>query len=316
MQYRSLGRSGLKVSAVGLGTNQFGNKVDLETTQRILDGALELGVNLLDTADVYASGRSEEFIGKAIRDRRDQFIIATKVRHKMGDGPNDTGASRQHIMQGIEASLRRLQIDTIDIYQIHGWDDSTPIDETMRALDDLLQAGKVRYIGASNFAAWQLCRANDLAEMHRWTQFVSVQPHYHMLERGIESELIPYCKAFDVGVLPYFPLAGGFLTGKYKRGEDAPEGSRGEKSSYVQRYMADDANHTALEKLTAWAQERDHSMPELAIAWLLAQPQTSSVISGATSLKHIESNVKAVEWQLSADDLQQVEAILSPDEKS
>jgi len=152
MQYRSLGRSGLKVSAVGLGTNQFGNKVDLETTQRILDGALELGVNLLDTADVYASGRSEEFIGKAIRDRRDQFVIATKVRHKMGDGPNDTGASRQHIMQGIEASLRRLQTDTIDIYQIHGWDDSTPIDETMRALDDLLQAGKVRYIGASNFA--------------------------------------------------------------------------------------------------------------------------------------------------------------------
>jgi aryl-alcohol dehydrogenase-like predicted oxidoreductase len=311
MHYRKLGRAGLKVSAVGLGANRFGNKVDLDTARRILDAALDLGINLIDTADVYASGRSEEFIGAAIRDKREQYVIATKVRHRVGDGPNDQGASRQHILHGVEASLRRLQTDHIDVYQIHRWDDDTPIDETLRALDDLARAGQVRYVGASNFAAWQLARANDLAEMHHWTPFVSVQPHYHMLHREIEKELIPYCKAFDVGILPYFPLAGGFLTGKYKRGEGAPPGSRGESSEYVQRYMAREKNYTIVEQLSAWAEARDHTMSELAVAWLLAQPQIASVISGATRVEQVQANAKAAAWTLSADDLQQIEEVLS-----
>ena len=309
MHYRNLGRSGLKVSAVGLGANRFGNKCDLETTRRILHRALDLGVNFVDAADVYAGGKSEEFIGQAIRDRRDRYVIATKVRSRMGDGPNDAGASRYHILNGVEASLRRLQTDTIDLYQIHSWDDETPIEETMRALDDLVRMGKVRYVGASNFAAWQLCRANDLAEAHRWTAFVSVQPEYHMLERGIEAELIPYCTAFGVGVLPYFPLAGGFLTGKYKRGQGAPPGSRGESSTYVQKYMAD-ANYTIVERLTQFAEARGHTMTELAVAWLLAQSQVSSVIAGATKPEHVEANAKAEAWAMSEDELKAVDGIL------
>ena len=309
MLYRHLGRSGLKISAVGLGANRFGSKCDLDTTRRILHTALDLGVNFIDTADVYAAGRSEEYIGAAIHDRRDCYIIATKVRSPMSDDPNDRGASRHHIRNGVAASLRRLQTDYIDVYQIHSWDDETPLDETMRALDDLVRAGMVRYLGASNFAAWQLCRANDLAELHRWTAFVSIQPEYHMLERGIEAELIPYCQAFQVGILPYFPLAGGFLTGKYQRGRPAPAGSRGESSAYVQKYMTD-ANYDILEQLTALAQARGHSLTELAIAWLLAQPQTASVIAGATQPEHVTANARAAEWALTADELHQVNAIL------
>jgi len=309
MHYHNLGRSGLKVSAVGLGANRFGNKCDLETTGRILHRALDLGVNLVDTADVYAGGKSEEFIGESIRDRRDRYVIATKVRSRIGDGPNDAGASRYHILNGVDASLRRLQTDTIDLYQIHSWDDETPLEETMRALDDLVQMGKVRYVGASNFAAWQLCRANDLAEMHRWTAFVSVQPEFHMLERGIEAELVPYCRAFNVGILPYFPLAGGFLTGKYKRGEGAPPGSRGETSKYVQKYMTD-ARYTTVERLAQFAEARGRTLTELAIAWLLAQPPVASVIAGATKPEHVEANVKAEAWALSDDELKAVDEIL------
>ncbi len=228
MQYRKLGRSGVNVSAVGLGGNQFGAKVDQAATTRIIHHALEQGVNFIDTADVYGRGRSEEVLGAALEGRWDRVVLATKVRSPMGDGPNDSGASRYHIMEGVHASLRRLRSDHIDLLQIHRWDGDTPIEETMRALDDLVTGGKVRYIGASNYAAWQLCRSNDVAERHARAQFVSVQPHYHMLERSVEAELLPYCREFGVGILPYFPLAGGFLTGKYRRGESAPGGSRGE----------------------------------------------------------------------------------------
>src|SRR3712207_724128 len=185
MEYRSLGRSGVKVSVVGLGSNQFGTKVDQAGTERIVHGAIELGVNFIDTADVYGRGRSEEVLGTALAGRWDRVVLATKLRSRMGDGPNDQGASRYHALNAVEASLRRLNTDHIDLLQIHSWDPETPIEETMRTLDDLVTSGKVRYIGASNFAAWQLCRANDVAEMRGWTRFVSIQPHYHMLERGI-----------------------------------------------------------------------------------------------------------------------------------
>ena len=301
MQYRNLGSSGLKVSAIGLGTNQFGGKVDLETTKNILAAALEAGVNFIDTADIYQEGRSE---GK-----RSGVLLATKVYGEVGEGPNDRGASRHHIMQGVEASLRRLKTDTIDLYQIHVWDEDTPIDETLRALDDLVHAGKVRYIGASNFSAWQLTWANALADLRGWNKFVSIQPHYHMLERGIEAELVPACKYFDIGILPYFPLAGGFLTGKYMQGEPAPAGSRGESSQYVQRYMTPE-NFAKVKKLTAFAQEHEHSLNDLAHAWLLAQPQISSVISGATSVAHVQANAAVGEGQLTKDELRQVNEIL------
>lgn len=309
MQYRQLGNSGLRVSVIGLGTNQFGGKVDQAGVNEIIDGCLDLGINLIDTADVYTGGNSETTLGVALKGKWDKFVMATKVVSPMGQGTNDRGASRYHIMNGVEASLRRLQSDHIDLYQMHRWDDTTPIDETLRALDDLVRSGKVRYIGASNYAAWQLSRANLLAEFRGLSQFVSIQNHYHMFERDQEREIIPYCNAYNVGILPFFPLAGGFLTGKYKRGEAAPAGSRGESSPYVQKYMSD-SNYDKVEKMSAWAEERGHSMAELAHSWLLGQKQVSSVISGATKLSQVQANAQSADWQLTAEEMKAVNTIL------
>jgi aryl-alcohol dehydrogenase-like predicted oxidoreductase len=309
VEYRQLGTSGMRVSVIGLGTNRFGGKVDQQGVQAIIDVAIEQGITFVDTADVYTEGRSEETLGVALKGRRQSVILATKGYNKTGPGPNDYGASRYHLVNAVDASLRRMQTDYIDLYQIHRWDAATPIEETLRALDDLVRAGKIRYIGASNFAAWQLARANLLAEVRGWSPFVTVQPHYHKLERSIEQELDPYCNAFGVGILPYFPLAGGFLTGKYVRGQAAPPGSRGESSTYVQEYMTD-ANYTITEKLGAWAGERGHTLGELAHAWLLAQPRVSSVISGATSVDQVRTNAKAAGWRLTPEELGDVNAIL------
>lgn len=309
MEYRNLGSSGLKVSAVGLGTNQFGGKVDLRTAKEIINTALDEGVNLIDTANIYQEGRSEEYIGKALVRRREEAIIATKFYFPMGEGPNDRGGSRQHILSEVDASLSRLNMDTIDLYQIHRWDEETPIQETMRALEDLLRAGKVRYIGASNFSAWQLTHANAVAELQGWSKFVSIQPHYHLFERGIEKELLPACEYFNIGVLPYFPLAGGFLTGKYEEGKAAPEGSRGEDSEYVQSYMTHE-NYQKLASLKSFAENRNRGLNELAIAWLLSQPQISSVIAGATQEGHVLDNVKAAEWELNDGELDEISEIL------
>jgi aryl-alcohol dehydrogenase-like predicted oxidoreductase len=309
MQYRNLGSSGLKVSAIGLGTNQFGGKVDEKGVKKIIDAAVDLGINFFDTANVYREGRSEETIGKAIKGKRHKVLIATKVFGEVGEDPNERGSSRKHIMDAVEDSLRRLDIETIDLYQMHRWDVNTPIEETLRALDDLVTQGKVRYIGSSAFASWQIAHAQDLAEAHGWHKFVCDQPHYHMLEREIEKEVIPACEYFGLGILPYFPLAGGFLTGKYQRGESAPKGSRGESSEYVQGYMTDE-NYDILDQLTDFAQARGHTMGELAHAWLLAHPVVSSVISGATKIEHVQANAKSVEWELSADELEEVNQIL------
>jgi len=309
VNYRSLGRSGLQVSVIGLGTNQFGGKVDQAGVNEIIDGALDLGINFIDTADVYQQGRSETALGVALKGKWERVVLATKAFFPTGDGPNDKGVSRYHLVNAVEASLRRLQSDHIDLYQMHRWDDATPIEETLRALDDLVRSGKVRYVGASNYMAWQLARANLLAEFNHWTPFVSIQNHYHMFEREQESEMIPFCNAHNIGILPFFPLAGGFLTGKYKRGEGAPAGSRGESSPYVQAYMTD-ANFDKLEALEAWSAARSRTLGELAHAWLLAQPQVSSVISGATKLAHVQSNVTGANWALTAEELAEVNAIL------
>ena len=310
MQFRRLGNSGLHVSVIGLGTNQFGGKVDEASVKNLIDAAMDAGINLIDTADMYQNGRSEETIGKAIKGRRDNVLIATKFFYARGEvGPNEKGGSRYHLLHAVEASLRRLDSDYIDLYQMHSWDDSTPIEETLRALDDLVTQGKVRYIGASNFAAWQLTQAKALSEMKAWNEFVSIQPHYHMFERGIEEELIPACNYFGWGILPYFPLAGGFLTGKYKAGEGAPAGSRGEHSAYVQKYMTG-PNFSLLDTLTAFATERGHTLNELAHAWLLGQPAVSSVISGATQVEHVQANAVSSQWEMSAEEYEQVNKVL------
>lgn len=309
MEYRQLGRSGLRVSVIGLGTNQFGGKVDQAGVNSIIDGAIDLGINLIDTADTYTKGNSEVTLGNALRGKWHKVVLATKVYNPVGDGPNDYGSSRYHIINGVEASLKRLQSDHIDLLQLHRYDATTPLDEMLRALDDLVRAGKVRYIGASNYMAWQLSEAISLAEFHGWTRFVSVQNHYHMFEREIEREVLPYCKARNVGILPYFPLAGGFLTGKYRRGQAAPAGSRGESSPYVQKYMTD-KNYDRVEALESWAQERGHSMAELAHVWLLAHPEVSSVISGATKLEQVQANAASASWKLSAEELEEVNKIL------
>ncbi len=310
MEYRQLGNAGARVSVVGLGTNRFGtDAVPQETVNSIINACMDLGINFIDTADVYSRGGSEERLGGALKGRWDRFVVATKYSFAMGNGPNDKGASRYHMMYAVEGSLRRLQSDHIDLYYLHGWDETTPIEEVLRGLDDLVRTGKVRYIGASQFMAWQLAYANLLAEVRGWVPFVAIQAHYHMLERSAEREMIPYCRAHGVGLVPFFPLAGGFLTGKYKRGQPPPPGSRGESSNYVQQYMTD-ANYSKVERLTEWAEAHGHAMNELAHAWLLAHPEVCSVISGATKLDQVLSNAKAAEWSLTPEELNEVNAIL------
>ena len=316
MEYRLMGNTGLRVSVIGLGTNRFGSdKMPQAQVNELIAAALDVGINFIDTADVYTKGESERTLGQALKGRWDQVVLATKVFFPTGEGVNDRGASRYHLINAVNASLKRLQSDHIDLYYIHRWDADTPIEETLRALDDLVRQGKVRYLGASNFAAWQLARANLLAEMHGWTAFSALQSHYHMLERGVENEVLPYCQADGVGFVPYFPLAGGFLTGKYKRGQSAPPGSRGESSQYVQGYMTD-ANYTIVERLEDWAQARGRALYELAEAWLLAQPAVCSVISGATKVEHVVKNAGAADWALSEDDLEEIATILDSQEES
>ena len=311
MKYRNLGKTGVKVSVVGLGTNRFGSeKTPQSEVNRIIDHALELGINHIDTANAYQNGNSEIVLGSALKGKWDKFFLATKFYFPTGEGINDRGASRYNIYNAIEASLKRLQSDHVDLYYVHRWDAETPIEETLQTLDYLIRQGKVRYIGASNFAAWQLAKSNLLAEVKGWNAFAAVQSHYHMLERGLEKEVIPYCQSENVGLIPYFPLAGGFLTGKYQKGKPAPAGSRGEESEYVQKYMTDQ-NFDILGKLESFAKDHGHEMNELAIAWLLAQPQVSSVISGATRLEHVTKNAAASEWDLSKDELKEVNEILA-----
>lgn len=310
MEYRQLGKAGVRVSTIGLGTNRFGSAVvSQQDVNNMIDAALDLGINFIDTADVYTGGQSEITLGEALKGRWHRVVLATKVFHSTGDGPNDRGTSRYHIQNGAEASLKRLQSDHIDLYYLHRWDDTTPIEESLRALDDLVRSGKVRYLGASNYASWQLAKANLLAEFRGLTAFSTLQSHYHILERGVEKEVLPYCTANGVGFVPYFPLAGGFLTGKYRRGQPAPAGSRGETSAYVKGYMTD-KNYTVIEALEAWSAASDHSLAELAEAWLLAQPSVCSVISGATRIEQIQANVRGAEWKLSAEDLVEINTIM------
>jgi aryl-alcohol dehydrogenase-like predicted oxidoreductase len=276
---------------------------------RIVDAAMDHGINFIDTANTYQNGASEESLGHALKGRLDKVVLATKFSFPKKDGPNTWGASRYQMMQAVEKSLKRLQADHIDLYYTHRWDETTPIQETLRALDDLIRMGKVLYIGASAYASWQLAHANVLADLRGWTAFAAIQSEYSMLKRDVEREVLPYCRAHHVGLVPYYPLAGGFLTGKYEKGRPPPPGSRGESVKHVRDLMTE-GNYNKVVKLTAWARERNRGVNELAQAWLLAQPQVCSSISGAKSLDQLISNVKAADWSLTAADLREIEAIL------
>jgi aryl-alcohol dehydrogenase-like predicted oxidoreductase len=310
MDYRNLGRSGLQVSAAGLGCNNFGRRCDQQQTNAVVGKALELGVTLFDTADIYGPrGLSEEYLGKALAGHRREAVIATKFAGPMGEGPLWGGASRRYIFEAVEASLRRLGTDFIDLYQIHFPDARTPIEETLGALDDIVQQGKVRYIGCSNFASWQVADAVWVSKTNHLASFVSAQNQYNLLDRRIERELVPACKAFGLGILPYFPLASGFLTGKYKQGQPAPEGTRLAAAAPQAQQLLTDANYATLGKLEAFAEARDHTMVDLAIGWLASQPHVGSVISGATKPEQVEQNARATEWKLNAEELAEIDRI-------
>lgn len=299
MKYRQLGNSGLRVSVLGLGTNAFGGRADKETSIRVIHHAVDAGITFIDTADIYTGTKSEEIIGEAFEGRRQDVILATKVGMKLGDGPNDRGSSRHHIMEGVEQSLRRLRTDYIDLYQIHAFDATTPQEETLRALDDLVSQGKVRYIGASNYAAWQIMKSLSISERYGWAKFVSVQPGYSLVDRGIERELVPFCIDQNVGIIPYFPLAGGILTGKYAGGAK-PEGSLWDKNPNFEQRM-DPARMEMGETVVRIANEIGTTATALSLAWLMHQPGVTTVISGATREAQIDSNLEGVALELSQD---------------
>jgi aryl-alcohol dehydrogenase-like predicted oxidoreductase len=303
VEYGRLGNSGLIVSKIGLGTNNFGGRIDLERTRAVIDRAIDKGITLFDTADVYgARGKSEDFIGQSLGNRRHDVVIATKLASPMGEGPYRRGTSRRYITDAVEASLRRLRTDYIDLYQLHKPDPETPILETLQVLDDLVHQGKVRYIGHSNFAGWQIVDAQWTAQTEHLVRPISAQLEYSLLDRSIESEVLPAIKAMGLGLLPYYPLASGFLTGKYRR-DQMPEGARLTNAPAQRRTeVFSDANFDRLERWEDFATERGHSVTDLAFAWLLADPSVSSVIAGATAPEQIDSNVAAGEWKLTAED--------------
>ncbi|MDP2953621.1 MAG: aldo/keto reductase [Chloroflexota bacterium] len=312
MEYRQLGRSGLQVSAVGLGTNNFGTLIDAEQTAKVLHQALDVGINFIDTANVYTGGRSEEFIGKVLKEHRHRVLLATKVGMVTGEGPNQGGASRKNIMEQVEVSLRRLQTDYIDLYQIHRSDPNTPIGETLRALDDLVHQGKVRYIGCSNFAAWQICEAIWTSRALNLAPFISVQPEYSLVTRDIEQDLVPFCRAYQIGIIPYAPLAKGILTGKYRPGEPLPEGTRlARGEARFRSRNVTEANFALVSKLERFAAEHGHSMGELAFAWLLANPLVGSVIAGASKPEQVVANSKAADWHLTPQEMTAINGLLA-----
>jgi aryl-alcohol dehydrogenase-like predicted oxidoreductase len=302
MRYRQLGQSGLTVSIVGLGCNNFGGsfgaKLDLEGTRSVVMAAIDEGITLLDTANSYGDrGGSEALLGQVLKGHRDEVVLATKFGSDMGEGPGVARGSRWYIRRAVEASLQRLQTDYIDLYQLHRPDGITPIAETLEALDELVKEGKVRYIGSSNLAAWQVVEAEWTARTQSTERFISAQNHYSLISRHAEAELLPACHAVGVGVLPFFPLANGLLTGKYRRGVERPTGTR------MDGRNISDATFDRVEALADFAEARGHSLLELAFAGLLAHSSVGSVIAGATSAEQVRANAAAGQWQLEADDV-------------
>ena len=310
MTLRNLGKSGLRVSLVGLGCNNFGQRMDLESSTRVIHKALDAGITLFDTADVYGGrGGSETVLGQVLGERRKDIVLATKFGMPMDDGEKK-GASRRYIMSAVEASLKRLKTDWIDLYQVHRPDPLTPIEETLRALDDLVRAGKVRYIGCSNFSAAQMVEAQWAARHLNLNAFISAQDEYSLLKRTLDKENLPMMERYGLGLLPYFPLASGLLTGKHKRGA-AAAGTRLATPDVRPMFMTD-ANFDKVEKLEAFVQARGRSMLELAFSWLAARPTVGSIIAGATRPEQIDANVKATGWTLSGEEMAEIDKITAP----
>lgn len=316
MEYRKLGRTGLKVSELCLGTMTFGWTASEEESHKIMDAAWEAGINFLDTADVYSrwakdndGGVAEQIIGKWLKAKpRDQVVIATKVRGRMWDGPNGEGLSRQHIMLAVEASLKRLGIEAIDLYQVHHPDWDTPLDETLRALDDLVQQGKVRYIGASNYRAWLLTKALWTSDKHGYARFDSIQPHYHLLNRReVEPSLAELCLDQGVGMIPYSPLAGGFLTGKYTR-DNIPVGSRGESSGRLQGYMNDEG-FAVIDALRDMGEAHNKTILQMALGWQLTLPYVTSPIIGASSAEQLQESLGVIGLRLTEEEMQHLDEV-------
>jgi aryl-alcohol dehydrogenase-like predicted oxidoreductase len=306
MNYRSMGRTGLKVSELCLGCMTFGNEADEALSLRMIDRALDAGINFLDTANVYSRGRSEEIVGKALAQgapgRRDQVVLATKVRGRMGEGPNEEGLSRLAIFQQVEASLRRLQTDHIDLYQVHSWDASTPLSETLEALNDLVRQGKVRYLGCSNFAAWQLARALWISDVRGLARFDCIQPRYNLVDRVIEMELLPLCRDQGVGVICYSPLAGGVLTGKYRPGEPPPPESRGARNEGFLRNRVAPHNVERAHRVLTVLQEISHPPTQTAVVWTLANPTLTSAIIGARNMEQLDTLLEGWGWELAPEE--------------
>ncbi len=312
MRYTSLGDSGLQVSVAGLGCNNFGRRVGLAGTRAVVDAAIDAGITLLDTADIYSEGESEELLGQVLAGRRDKVVLATKFGHQrvdLGFGPAAGGkGGRAYIRRAAEQSLRRLRTDYIDLYQLHTPDPATPIEETLAALGELVTEGKVRYLGHSNFSGWQLAHAAHLARAAGGPPFVSAQNHWSLLERAAEAEVVPAAVHFNVGVLPYFPLANGLLTGKVRRGQPPPAGTRlASREGYVTEDKLD-----RVEALSGWAAERGLTLLQVAIGALAAQPGCSSVIAGATSADQVKANAQAAEWVPTAAELAEIDQIVPP----
>jgi len=324
MNYRKLGSSGILVSEIGLGTNNFGRRLDYSESEEVINHALDSEINLLDTADMYSNGLSEEYIGKAIKNKRDQVIIAskggmnpmpsptdTKVAQRVNEGPNKSGLSSVHLKRSVEESLSRLDTDYIDLYQTHIFDPYTNQEETLRALDDLISAGKIRYIGCSNYMAWELVEGIHISKRYGWSEFTTIQPEFSMFEREPESELIHACDKYNVGILPYFPLASGFLTGKYKR-DSIPEGGRlsgGGHSAWSEKWLTEE-NFNTIENLEKWASNKGITMVQLAFAWLLTKKSVSSVIAGATSKAQIDSNITGSGIKLYEEEIIEINKLL------
>ncbi len=310
MEIRNLGRSGLRVSAIGLGCNNFGGRIDLEASRAVIHKALDLGITLFDTADVYGErGGSETVMGQILGDDRKRIVLASKFCMPMDEAGVLAGASRRYIMSAVEASLKRLKTDWIDLYQLHRPDPLTPIEETLRALDDLVRQGKVRYVGCSNLVSWEVVEAEWVAKTEGLTPFVSCQDEYSLLVRDAEASLLPAARKYGLGLLPYFPLASGLLTGKYRRNKEMPADARLTKTERLANRYLTDRNWERSEKLIDFAEARGHTVLELAFSWLLAQTPVSSVIAGATKPEQLEQNVVAGTWSLTAAELSELDAI-------
>ncbi|MCJ7752197.1 MAG: aldo/keto reductase [Armatimonadetes bacterium] len=312
MDYRILGRSGVKVSPLCLGGMYFGWRNDEAGSVAIVLQALDLGINFIDTANVYASSVSEQYVGKALQGKRDQVVLATKFRWGMGDGPNDEGTHRLHIRMQVENSLRRLQTDRIDLYQMHNPDPVTPVEETLEALTDLVRQGKVLYIGTSNFPAWQLVEAQWVSERRNLTRFACEQPHYSLFDRRLEQEIIPVCEKYGIGIIPWCPLDGGWLTGKYKRGAPPPSGSRAIEEKWDLESPESMRQFDALERLTKMAVSRGKTISQFALAWLLANPAVTAPIIGPRTREQLEDNMGALGWSFTAEELAAVDEVVAP----